>query len=104
MSLYNVADIDTSDLEEYENIIVGCPTWNIGELQSDWDGVYQELDGIDFSGKDFIKQNSTQKLETQFRLWQCPQGGHFFHHFYPDTVGREIIKFWNSLNYNLVAA
>jgi flavodoxin I len=51
VALYNVADVDTSDLEEYENIIVGCPTWNIGELQSDWDGVYQELDDIDFSGK-----------------------------------------------------
>lgn len=51
VALYNVADIDTSDLEEFENIIVGCPTWNIGELQSDWDGIYQELDDIDFSGK-----------------------------------------------------
>lgn len=51
VSLYNVADVDTSDLTEHDCIIVGCPTWNIGELQSDWDGVYQELDDIDFSGK-----------------------------------------------------
>jgi pimeloyl-ACP methyl ester carboxylesterase len=54
--------------------------------------------------QDFMTQNSTRELQTQFRLWQCPQGGHFFHHFYPDTVVREIIKFWNSLNYNLIAA
>jgi flavodoxin I len=30
---------------------VGCPTWNIGELQADWEGFYNELDEIDFSGK-----------------------------------------------------
>ncbi len=51
VTLYNIADVDTSDLTEHDCIIVGCPTWNIGELQSDWDGVYQELDDIDFSGK-----------------------------------------------------
>jgi flavodoxin I len=33
-------------------LIIGCPTWDIGELQSDWDGFYQEeLDNINFSGK-----------------------------------------------------
>jgi flavodoxin I len=51
VALYNVADVDISDLLEYDNIIVGCPTWNIGELQSDWDGVYQELDDLNFSDK-----------------------------------------------------
>jgi flavodoxin I len=51
VTLYNIADVDISDLLEYDNIIVGCPTWNIGELQSDWDGVYQELDDLDFNGK-----------------------------------------------------
>jgi flavodoxin I len=51
VTLNDVSGTDTSDFDDYECIIVGCPTWNIGELQSDWDGLYQELDGIDFSGK-----------------------------------------------------
>lgn len=51
VALHNIADVDISDLLEYDNIIVGCPTWNIGELQSDWDGVYNEIDDLDFSGK-----------------------------------------------------
>ena len=37
------------DFEEYDFIIIGCPTWNIGELQSDWEGFYNELDNIDFT-------------------------------------------------------
>ncbi|NJR48452.1 MAG: flavodoxin FldA [Leptolyngbyaceae cyanobacterium CSU_1_3] len=51
VTLYDISGADTSDFEEYEIIIVGCPTWNIGELQADWDGFFDELDNIDFNGK-----------------------------------------------------
>lgn len=51
VDLYDIADAESSDFEEYDFIIIGCPTWNIGELQSDWDGFYDELDNIDFSPK-----------------------------------------------------
>ncbi len=30
-------------------------------------------------------------------LWECPQGPHFFHYFYPQQVGRKIIKFWQGI-------
>lgn len=51
VDLHNIADVDESDFEEYTNLIIACPTWNIGELQSDWDGFFPDLDNIDFSGK-----------------------------------------------------
>ncbi|NJR66986.1 MAG: flavodoxin, partial [Leptolyngbyaceae cyanobacterium CRU_2_3] len=51
VDLYNVSDAEPSDFEEFACIIVGCPTWNIGELQSDWDGLYEELDQVNFQGK-----------------------------------------------------
>lgn len=31
-------------------------------------------------------------------LWEFPQGNHFFHYFHPQLVGRQVIKFWNSLS------
>jgi flavodoxin I len=50
--LYDINDASPSDFEEYDCIIVGCPTWNIGELQSDWDAFYEnDLENIAFSGK-----------------------------------------------------
>ncbi|MEA5507916.1 flavodoxin FldA [Halotia wernerae UHCC 0503] len=51
VKLQEIYQAETSDFDEYENIIIGCPTWNIGELQSDWEDFYNELDNIDFSGK-----------------------------------------------------
>lgn len=35
-------------------------------------------------------------LKEGDRLWSCPQGGHFFHFFYPQQVGQSILDFWQS--------
>lgn len=51
VELYEISGADTDDFEQYECLIIGCPTWNIGELQSDWEGFYDELDSINFTGK-----------------------------------------------------
>ena len=31
------------------------------------------------------------------RLWQCPGGGYFFHHFHPQQVTEQILDFWACL-------
>jgi flavodoxin I len=49
--LHDMSQVDATDFDEYEYLIIGCPTWNIGELQSDWEGFFPELDNIDFTNK-----------------------------------------------------
>ena len=51
VTLHDIGDASDSDFADYQYLITGCPTWDIGELQSDWDGFFEELDNIDFSGK-----------------------------------------------------
>lgn len=51
IDLYDMASADISDFDGYTKLIIGSPTWNIGELQSDWDAFFPELDSMDFSGK-----------------------------------------------------
>ncbi len=51
VDLHDVAEVAIEALAEYECLIIGCPTWNVGELQSDWGGLYEDLDEIDFNGK-----------------------------------------------------
>ena len=51
VTLLEVADIEAGDFEAYQLVIIGCPTWDIGQLQSDWEGFFPELDSIDFSDK-----------------------------------------------------
>ena len=51
VDMKDVADVEVEELSEYEYLIIGCPTWNVGELQGDWDGLFDDLDSVDFSGK-----------------------------------------------------
>lgn len=48
---YDISDIDLDKILEYENIIISCPTWNIGELQADWDSVFLNYEKLNFSRK-----------------------------------------------------
>ena len=43
--------MENDDFAEYGCLIIACPTWNIGERESDWEGFFPELDDIDFSDK-----------------------------------------------------
>ena len=48
---HDISDIDVEALSKYENLMIGCPTWHIGELQEDWDAVFLKYEKLDFSGK-----------------------------------------------------
>ena len=37
-------------IPQYKNVIIGCPTWNVGELQDDWDIFYEEYQELRFDG------------------------------------------------------
>jgi len=47
---HDIADIGEEKILEYKNVIIGCPTWNIGELQDDWDAVFLKYEKLDFKG------------------------------------------------------
>ncbi len=52
VALHEIADVTDNDFANYDRIIIACPTWDIGGLQADWEGFYDDdLDNIDFSGK-----------------------------------------------------
>lgn len=51
VDMQDIADTEASSLAEYDYLIIACPTWNIGDLQDDWEAVFEDLDDVDFSGK-----------------------------------------------------
>lgn len=48
---FNIAKTDPKKMLEYDNLIIGCPTWNVGELQDDWDSIFNAYKELNFSGK-----------------------------------------------------
>jgi flavodoxin I len=51
IDVFNIGQVDVRRMQEYEWLIVGCPTWNIGQLQDDWDLKFNQLDALDLRGK-----------------------------------------------------
>ncbi len=49
--LIDISRSEISDFARFEYIIIGCPTWNVGQLQRDWETFYDELGDIDFTSK-----------------------------------------------------
>ncbi|MEC9466771.1 MAG: flavodoxin [Myxococcota bacterium] len=48
--LQDVARMEAADLANFDFLIVGIPTWHIGELQDDWYGIHEDLDEVDMTG------------------------------------------------------
>jgi flavodoxin I len=52
IEVFDVATIKANlhALLNYRVLLLGCPTWNVGELQDDWYDAFPQLDGLDFQG------------------------------------------------------
>ena len=51
VDVFSVADTPVDKMLEYDNLIIGIPTWEIGELEADWDEVVDDYADLDLSGK-----------------------------------------------------
>lgn len=51
VALHDIADVTQLDFEQYSKIILGIPTWDFGQIQSDWEEFWDDIASIDFSGK-----------------------------------------------------
>ncbi len=51
VTLHDIAEEPLARMLDYELLIIGCPTWNEGHLQDDWDNEYLTLEELDLSGK-----------------------------------------------------
>lgn len=46
---FDIADADVDDFEQYTLVILGTPTVNNGEIQSDWDYVLDEIEDLNLA-------------------------------------------------------
>lgn len=51
LSVHDVLDASAEDVANYNNLILGCSTWGIGDLQDDFEDFMEVLDKVDLSGK-----------------------------------------------------
>ncbi|AFJ02810.1 flavodoxin [Methylophaga frappieri] len=49
--LFDVKDAGLAALEYFDKLIFALPTWDYGEVQTDWQDVWDEIDETDFTNK-----------------------------------------------------
>ncbi|OCG25770.1 flavodoxin [Gilliamella sp. Fer1-1] len=49
--VFDIAKATKENIEQYNYLFFGIPTWYYGESQADWDDFFPNLEKIDFSGK-----------------------------------------------------
>ncbi|RYY01676.1 MAG: flavodoxin FldB [Gammaproteobacteria bacterium] len=51
VDVFNINETPIITAEFYNFIILGIPTWDYGELQEDWEEIWEDIADVDFSGK-----------------------------------------------------
>ncbi|MGG2140145.1 flavodoxin FldA [Symbiopectobacterium sp. RP] len=49
--VHDIAKSSKEDIEAFDILLLGIPTWYYGEAQCDWDDFFPTLEEIDFNGK-----------------------------------------------------
>ena len=49
--VYDIADVTQLDFVPYHFVILGIPTWDFGQIQSDWEEFWTDVEEVDFSDK-----------------------------------------------------
>lgn len=51
LDIHNVKESDLSQMADYDLLILGISTWDFGEIQEDWNAIWQQVPTVDLSGK-----------------------------------------------------
>lgn len=51
VDVMDIADVTQLDFANYDKIILGIPTWDFGQIQSDWEEFWDDVSAVDFTGK-----------------------------------------------------
>ena len=51
VDVHDIADVTQLEIADYQQLIFGIPTWDFGQIQSDWEEFWADVQEIDFSGK-----------------------------------------------------
>ncbi len=51
VDVLDVSDITQLDIAGYDKLILGIPTWDFGQIQSDWEEFWQDIIETSFVGK-----------------------------------------------------
>ena len=93
---FDLSSTDVEKMNDYDKLILGASTWGDGELNDDWDEVFDNFKGIDLSNKTIalFGLGDQESYADEF----CNALGIIYE--YVNTTGASIIGFTSSDGYD----
>ncbi|NUW68548.1 flavodoxin FldB [Vibrio coralliilyticus] len=51
VDIRNVKETPLAEMADYDFLILGISTWDFGEIQEDWNEIWDQIDGLSLNGK-----------------------------------------------------
>lgn len=101
VSVFNIKETPISEMNSFDLLILGISTWDFGELQEDWEAVWQQLDGLDLNGKTIALFGLGD--QEGYTEWYLDAMGMLHDKLLP--TGVNVIGYWpNDENYQFTAS
>jgi flavodoxin II len=94
-TLHNIADTPISKCQEYDYLIFGIPTWDYGELQEDWENIWDDIADLNLSGKTAAIFGLGDQVG--YPEWFQDAMGYLYHLL--SSLGAELTGHWPDLGY-----
>lgn len=95
VDIYNIADEPISATLFYSNLIFGIPTWDYGELQEDWEEIWDEIDQFDFTQKKVALYGLGDQMG--YPEWFLDAMGYLHHKLV--KLGAQPVGYWPNQGY-----
>jgi flavodoxin I len=100
LDVQDIADVTQLDFAKYNKIILGIPTWDFGQIQSDWEEFWDDISAVDFTGK----QVALYGLGDQFGYGDYFLDAMGMLHDVIIQNGAEIVGHWPTSGYEFEAS
>lgn len=100
VDVFNIAESPIITAQFYDNLIFGIPTWDYGELQEDWEEIWEELDELNLKGKTVALYGLGDQIG--YPEWFLDAMGYL--HAKLQERGARIIGYWPANGYEFEAS
>ncbi|WP_027671958.1 flavodoxin FldB [Rheinheimera baltica] len=100
VELNNIKQVSLSQMAQYDILILGLSTWDFGEIQEDWEAHWDDISGVDLSGKIIAIYGMGDQLG--YAEWFIDAVGMLHDAIAPQPAVR--IGYWPAAGYDFIAS
>ena len=98
--LLNIKDTSLDDIAQFDIVLLGISTWDFGELQEDWEAHWDDIHGVDFTGKTAAIFGLGDQMG--YAEWFQDAVGMLHDVIVPN--GADILGYWPNEGYDFIAS